>query len=470
MFCPRCGTQIAMGAKFCPRCGTPLGAVQPQLRQASPTQQYQPYRQPQIRQSMPAQPQYAAYQSQARRTRKKRGFLKTAVSVIAFVIVLNIGSNAILTLLQPTYENPLIVENGSVVTGTTGGGTTGITGTTDGSSGNTGNTGNTGITGNTGGGSTGGIVNIFSQQESPKWVGLQPVPDVDPAPLYDRLNEGEKAIYDALKNHFEGDDSYDNWLNYDGLLDDVSEDRAIFAYSNDNPYIGDIFDYLELYVPQHYSDGSNRFRFDPIRDYRSDYREMKAEAERVAASLSGSRSQMVRQINDYLADRNVYVKGAEVCHSTYSALILGETVCQGYSGAFAALCNEVGIPNYLVWGHSLDSSGEPTGGHAWNIVQLEDGNWYEIDVTWNDSGSDYDYFCIPTSQIEEDHRRDYLMYGWEDIVPVTQEPSGDARSTSSRALIGALRGIADAPHNFADLFEPEMPAGDLDLGGTKHVE
>ena len=31
----------------------------------------------------------------------------------------------------------------------------------------------------------------------------------------------------------------------------------------------------------------------------------------------------------------------------------------------------------------------PDGGHAWNLVRL-DGEWYHMDVTWNDGGAEWD--------------------------------------------------------------------------------
>ena len=60
------------------------------------------------------------------------------------------------------------------------------------------------------------------------------------------------------------------------------------------------------------------------------------------------------------------------------------------------------------------------GRHAWNIVKLEDGNWYEIDLLWDDFNGNYDYFCIPSSKMSADHVRS-KMGGFEDIIPVTQE-------------------------------------------------
>jgi len=49
-------------------------------------------------------------------------------------------------------------------------------------------------------------------------------------------------------------------------------------------------------------------------------------------------------------------------------------VCEGYSKGFMALCKSEGIPCVLV-----DSSD-----HMWNYVQMDDGRWYGVDVTFND--------------------------------------------------------------------------------------
>lgn len=56
-------------------------------------------------------------------------------------------------------------------------------------------------------------------------------------------------------------------------------------------------------------------------------------------------------------------------------------VCEGYARALKVLCDEVGIPCVLVDGNAI--AGGSAGPHMWNYVQL-DGNWYAMDVTWND--------------------------------------------------------------------------------------
>ncbi len=68
-------------------------------------------------------------------------------------------------------------------------------------------------------------------------------------------------------------------------------------------------------------------------------------------------------------------------HTAYGAIVDGLAVCDGYSAGFSLIMERLGIPSMIVTGEA----GEPwnTGGHAWNMVQL-DGNWYEVDTTWDD--------------------------------------------------------------------------------------
>lgn len=78
-------------------------------------------------------------------------------------------------------------------------------------------------------------------------------------------------------------------------------------------------------------------------------------------------------------------------HSAYSALIPGDEfqpVCEGYAGAFKVLCDELGVTCICVNGSMTSVSL-----HMWNYVQLEDGQWYLVDVTNGDLYST-DLFCL----------------------------------------------------------------------------
>ena len=57
-------------------------------------------------------------------------------------------------------------------------------------------------------------------------------------------------------------------------------------------------------------------------------------------------------------------------------------VCDGYSYAYEYLLQKAGIRSTVVAGRAGDDE-ETAGPHSWNLVELN-GQWYEVDATWND--------------------------------------------------------------------------------------
>ena len=104
-----------------------------------------------------------------------------------------------------------------------------------------------------------------------------------------------------------------------------------------------------------------------------------------------SRHEKVKSIHDYIANNAEYDQTISKANifDAYGALITGICVCEGYAEAFKLICDREGIPCITVIG---------TGGggaHKWNMVQMEDGEWYTLDSTWDDQSSIYySYFLI----------------------------------------------------------------------------
>lgn len=69
------------------------------------------------------------------------------------------------------------------------------------------------------------------------------------------------------------------------------------------------------------------------------------------------------------------------CHCSVGILLKGYGVCESYALAMNRLLDIAGIPSMTVYGAG---NGE---GHAWNYVEMPNGNWYMLDSTWNDAGS-----------------------------------------------------------------------------------
>ena len=92
-------------------------------------------------------------------------------------------------------------------------------------------------------------------------------------------------------------------------------------------------------------------------------------------------------------------KSFDYCHTAYGSLVLHKAVCDGYSKGFALIMEKLGIPTMVNDGIAYFTNGGG-GGHAWNMVQL-DGNWYELDTTWDDGEGDtvtHDFFNKTSSE------------------------------------------------------------------------
>ena len=105
-----------------------------------------------------------------------------------------------------------------------------------------------------------------------------------------------------------------------------------------------------------------------------------------------SRHEKLKSIHDYLANNIVYDNTISKPNifDAYGALVTGVCVCEGYAEAFKLLCDREGIPCITVIGTGNG------GAHKWNMVQMEDGEWYLLDSTWDDQSSNiyYSYFLI----------------------------------------------------------------------------
>lgn len=122
-----------------------------------------------------------------------------------------------------------------------------------------------------------------------------------------------------------------------------------------------------------------------------------------------SRAATVRDIHDYLCSLIDYGTRNEVIpdrneggphtvyydHTAYSALVPPNlAVCNAYAAAFKLLCDRYEIPCVHLSGKTQ------AGNHAWNYVQLEDGGWYAVDLTWGDAKPiQYDYFLAGESTL-----------------------------------------------------------------------
>lgn len=106
-------------------------------------------------------------------------------------------------------------------------------------------------------------------------------------------------------------------------------------------------------------------------------------------------------IHDYLVSNIEYGGEEEGAYTAYDALINGKAVCSGYVEAFQTLLDMLGIECRTIKGTGTEQD------HSWNMVKL-DGEWYHVDVTWDDpidgDGSiSHKYFNVTDSDMALDH-------------------------------------------------------------------
>ena len=131
--------------------------------------------------------------------------------------------------------------------------------------------------------------------------------------------------------------------------------------------------------------------------------EVVAQCEQECASSKGTSSydyDRALWLNDWLVENTKYDSSLMYC-SAEGVFNRGLGTCEGYHEAYAMLLNKAGIETRRV-----DDLGDA---HVWTGIKLN-GNWYNVDTTWNDAGytmPDLDlqrlYFALPSGIIQKVH-------------------------------------------------------------------
>lgn len=117
--------------------------------------------------------------------------------------------------------------------------------------------------------------------------------------------------------------------------------------------------------------------------------------------------EIICAVNEYLCDTIYYPPEpyAAATHTPYGAFADGVAVCEGYATAAKLMLNRLGILCDIQIGTCTNG-----GGHAWNLVYL-DGEWYQLDVTWNDgSRSRTDYLLVTDEYMLKSRTWDFSNY------------------------------------------------------------
>ena len=100
--------------------------------------------------------------------------------------------------------------------------------------------------------------------------------------------------------------------------------------------------------------------------------------------------QKIKRIHDYICQRVTYRNDNTLwVHSAASLFLDADPafVCEGYAKSMKIFCYYMGINCACVSGTARGTSSGIPGAHMWNYVQMDDGNWYLVDATWDDVGT-----------------------------------------------------------------------------------
>lgn len=218
--------------------------------------------------------------------------------------------------------------------------------------------------------------------------------------LYNRINKAVKAFHADEKRNGSTDFAVET-INYSDLGFDTDTAISVWkTYRDDNPlyyWLSTTIQYtvtdITILVDPDYSDGAVRAKAN-----QKVYDSVKSYAARLGVDDGIYRKTLayhdyIIEAVDYAYDSDNNPQSAGWAHSVIGVFDEKGSVCEGYAKTFQLLLNYSGVENVLVTG---TSSGE---GHAWNLVKLDDGEWYWYDLTYDDTpsykwGISYNYFCV----------------------------------------------------------------------------
>lgn len=164
---------------------------------------------------------------------------------------------------------------------------------------------------------------------------------------------------------------------------------------------------ISYYFQYDYKGNVIEFDFDFYRNF-SDIPAAREKFERIARNLvsgaknMGSAYEKELYIHDVIVDKLDY-RYNSLDQSAYSSVVQNQTVCAGYARCFQYLMQLLDVPTYNCTGWGGRER------HAWNIIRLDDG-FHNVDCTWDDSGSNYDYFNLSDAENDSHRRMDFSVY------------------------------------------------------------
>lgn len=253
---------------------------------------------------------------------------------------------------------------------------------------------------------------------------------------YNQLGYNAKLIYTALENNIDNLKKDNFKINFSTKFNDLlnkqngksvldkSFQAALDAFFYDHPELFYI-DLTKITLYTKYTTIGSKTTYTVSlapqnnKNYLSDSFSSESQVDNAINQIEQMRNSIVSRVNgnnynkalivhDTLVDMLEYDQNDSNSntHNIYGAFVNRSVVCEGYAKSFKYIMDSLNIPCILVGGVATNNT-STTESHMWNYIQL-DGNWYGVDVTWDDpviiGGSSKrssrvrrDYFCKGSS-------------------------------------------------------------------------
>ena len=221
-------------------------------------------------------------------------------------------------------------------------------------------------------------------------------------PVYGQLSKSEKAVYEALYSGIK------EMKDVVPLHRDIDGDVYSRIYCIVEKQEAELF-YLDSTFNTAQIVGEAKINYREAEDAIYEKRfELEAAVNKAMKSIEGgaSETELARRIHDYLIRRCTYNlgMGEKYASTAYGCLVEKEANCEGYAKAFNLLASKVGLKSVLITGETDEGEN-----HAWNQVNI-DGQWYNVDVTWDDTDISGDvrrvYFLCDDEEFGKKHFAD----------------------------------------------------------------
>ena len=159
------------------------------------------------------------------------------------------------------------------------------------------------------------------------------------------------------------------------------EEILMAAMEKDMYSAGEFYEYAYYYTENSDGDYRVKLKLNKPSLFRRYFAKKRVKQIAKKYGMLGSDYEKVKAVHDYIVLYNEY---RYVSGGAYKAICKGTSACNGYGLAFYEIMTELGIPCTIELGDN----------HMWNSVKI-DGEWYNIDCTWDDPGDGtvhYDYF------------------------------------------------------------------------------